>query len=85
MNPPITWVALLFALAIGCVLIVAISLWMVWSMWLDLSQLRIFVSDRTDGLMRKQIEALQEINGAAAQVTALKSELLRRDAHLGGA
>ena len=46
-------------------LMLAVSLWMAWSVWRVVRRLVAYVGDHMDGLIRKQGEVLQEVASVA--------------------
>jgi hypothetical protein len=63
---------LFLALTVTSLLMLAVSLWMAWSVWREVRHLVARVGDHMEGLVRKQAEVLQEVAGvttAGAQST----------------
>jgi hypothetical protein len=56
---------LLLVLTIASLVMLAISLWMAWSVWRVVRRLVAYVGDHMDGLIRKQGEVLQEVASVA--------------------
>ena len=54
---------LLLVLSLTSLLMLAVSLWMAWSLWREVRRLVARVGDHMEGLMRKQTEVLQEVAG----------------------
>ncbi|MBV8771162.1 MAG: hypothetical protein JO166_02360 [Deltaproteobacteria bacterium] len=57
---------LLLTLTVTSLLMLAVSLWMAWSVWREVRRLVARVGDHMDGLIRKQTEVLQEVAGVTA-------------------
>ena len=52
---------ILLLLTVGSFVMLALSLYMAWSLWRVVRRLVINIADHMDGLMRKQGEVLQEV------------------------
>ena len=66
---------LLLALTVASFIMLAISLWMAWSVWRVVRQMVAYVGDHMEGLIRKQGEVLEEVASAAtAEAESKRSE-----------
>lgn len=56
-------IRLLLALSVTSLLMMALSLWMAWSVWRQVRRFVTRVGDHMEGLVRKQTEVLEEVAG----------------------